>query len=161
MTVNEAIVYNLEVSRSLLHRYLDDLTPQEYLHRPAPKANCAAWLVGHLILSERNFMAAAGVTDLPELPERFEKRFGRQEDAPGAGEFGDVALLRPLFDTHRDRLIDAVRQLSPQKLDEPLANPRPIFRTVGEQLNFAAQHVSMHAGQITIIRRSLGRPPLV
>ena len=33
--------------------------------------------------------------------------------------------------------------------------------TLGELANFMALHATMHAGQITIIRRSLGRPPIV
>ena len=36
-----------------------------------------------------------------------------------------------------------------------------MFATLGEMLNFMALHAAMHAGQITIIRRSLGRPPIV
>jgi hypothetical protein len=67
----------------------------------------------------------------------------------------------PLFNQHRERLIDAVRRATPEQLDKPLENPRPMFKTVGEMANFMALHVAMHAGQITMIRRSLGRPPLM
>jgi uncharacterized damage-inducible protein DinB len=36
-----------------------------------------------------------------------------------------------------------------------------MFSTPGEMLSFMSVHTAMHAGQVTIIRRSLGRPPLV
>jgi hypothetical protein len=36
-----------------------------------------------------------------------------------------------------------------------------MFANVWSVVNFMALHVAMHGGQITIIRRSLGRPPLM
>ena len=160
-TAADAIAYALATTQKLLHRYTADLSPEDYLHRPAPKANCAAWLLGHLILSERRALAHLGVTDLPALPGGFEKRFGRDESAAQACEFGDVTTLRSLFDEHRRRMIDAVRAASPEQLARPLEKPHPMFGTTAEMIHFIAIHATMHAGQITIIRRSLGRPPLI
>ena len=42
-----------------------------------------------------------------------------------------------------------------------MEKPHPMFATIGELANFMALHAAMHAGQVTIIRRSLGRPPIV
>jgi hypothetical protein len=67
----------------------------------------------------------------------------------------------PLFDRHHGLLLEAVRRASADELDKPLEKPFPIAATVGEFINFMSLHVSLHAGQITIIRRSLGRPPVV
>jgi hypothetical protein len=160
-TPQDVIASSLAMSQTLMRRYVADLTPAEYLHRPAPKANCTAWLLGHLVLSERRALAAFGASNLPALPDGFDQRFGRGEDAPQAGDFGDVTLLMPLWDQHRSMLIDAVKRASLDLLNKPLDKPLPIFSNLGEMANFMAQHATMHAGQITIIRRSLGRPPLV
>ena len=161
LTANDIVAHSLSVSKGMMHRYVDDLSPHEMLHRPTEKANCTAWLVGHLVLSERGGLKALGVSDLPPLPDGFEKRFSRDEGCPQASEFGEVSQLMPLFDQHRDRLIDAVRRAAPEQLAKPLEKPHPLFATVGELANFLAQHATLHAGQITIIRRSLGRPPVV
>jgi hypothetical protein len=162
MTPNDAIAKALATSHALLKRYTADLTAQDYLHRPSPTANCAAWTIGHLVLTERRCLGTFGVTDLPPLPDGFDKMFSRDEGCPQASTFGDVSVLMPLFDRHRERLIDAVRRATPQQLDKPLETPRPpMFVNAGEQALFMATHVAMHAGQITLIRRSLGRPPLV
>jgi len=72
-----------------------------------------------------------------------------------------VSTLMPLFDEHRNRLVAAVKAAPPGLLDKPLDKPHPLFSTVGEVATFLALHGAMHAGQITIIRRSLGRPPLI
>jgi hypothetical protein len=160
-TAKEAIVHSLKTSQFLLHRYVDDLKPKELLHRPATAANCAAWTIGHLTLSDRHAAQALGATDLPALPEGFETRFGRAEGAPAALEFGDTSGLMACFETNRNALIRAVEQASPEQLAKPLDRPFPIFRTAGELANFMGTHVAMHSGQITIIRRSLGYPPIV
>jgi hypothetical protein len=131
------------------------------LHRPAAKANCTAWLIGHLTLSDRSALKAFGVKDLPQLPDGFDKRFSRDAGCPEAAEFGDVSVLLTLFDKHRDALIAAVNSATPELLSKPLEKPFPVFKTVGELASFMALHVAMHAGQITIIRRSLGRPLIV
>jgi hypothetical protein len=160
-TPNDVIAHALTASQMLLQRYTADLAPPEYLHRPAERANCAAWTIGHLTLTERRALMQFGVEPLPPLPDGFEHRFSREEGCPQAGEFGDVATLMPLFLAHRAALVEAVRRATPEQLDQPVQKPLPMFRTLGELANFMATHVAMHAGQITIIRRSLGRPPLV
>jgi hypothetical protein len=161
-TANDVLVHSLTASAAQLGRYTADLTPQEYLHRPCAGGNTTAWIIGHLVLTDRNALTRAGAADLPALPDGFEKRFARDAEAARADEFGDVTLLMPLFNQHRQRLIDAARRLSPDALAKPQDKPHPMFATLGEYLNYVAGlHVAMHAGQITIIRRSLGRPPLV
>jgi hypothetical protein len=145
-TPNDVIVSSLSTSQKLLNRYCDDLTPAEYLHRTCPGGNCPAWLIGHLVLTERSALGRAGVTDLPPLPEGFEKRFSRDPEAPKAESFGDISQLLSLFNQHRQLLIDRVKTLSAQALEQPLDKPHPMFANVG---------------QITMVRRSLGRPPIV
>ena len=161
MTINDIIVHSLTVSHMVMNRYTADLTPAEYLHRPAPKANCAAWVIGHLTLSERNALRALGAP-LPELPAGYEHRFSLAEGCPTADEFGDVTVLMPLFNEHRTRLMYAVKRATPEQLATPLEKPRPpVFTTAGDLANFMAVHSAMHAGQLTMIRRSLGRPPIM
>lgn len=161
-TVNDVLVHSLSTSQALLNRYVQDLTPEEYLHRAAPKSNCVAWIIGHLILTERKCLEVAGVTALPQLPEGFEQRFPREVTDTPADDYGDVTTLLPLFNTHRQQLLEAVKSLTPEQLAKPLDKPHPpLFTTVADFLNFMGHHVTMHAGQITLIRRSLGRPPVV
>ena len=156
-----AIAYAITTSQILLDSFLKDLSGEDYLHRPVAGANCAAWIVGHLVLTDRSALGRLGVKDLPALPEGFEQRFARDERAPAAADYGDVSVLRPLWNQHRELLAQAVRNLPDAQFQQPLEQPRPLFKTVGEMAHFMAIHATMHAGQISTIRRSLGRPPLV
>lgn len=158
---NDLIAHALRGSMLMLKRFTEDLKPDEYLHRPTPKANCAAWLIGHLALSDRSVLERLGASDLPELSEGFKQRFSRDAGCPEAGEFGDVARLMPVFESHRNALIATVQRAPRELLDKPVEKPHPMFATLGELANFMALHACVHAGQITIIRRSLGRPPLI
>ena len=160
-TLNSTIEFALTRSHFLYDQFIADLTEAEYLRRPVPGANCVAWLTGHLILTERRALAAAEVADLPPLPEGFEARFGRDEVAAGAQAFGDTTILRPLLAQHRRLLISALRELTPDQLDKPLPNPTTRAGTVGEVIHFMALHMTLHTGQISTIRRSLGKPPVM
>ena len=159
-SANETIAFALTTSQTLFKRFLADLSPSDYLHRPAPKANCAAWIARHLALSDRRVLERIGAP-LPELPEGFGKRFSRDEGCPQAEEFGDVSKVVAVFDEHRNRLIGAVKAMTPEQLDKPMEKPHPLFATVGQMLTFMALHATMHAGQVSTIRRSLGRPPII
>ncbi len=160
-TPNDVLVHNLTATQLMVERFTADLQPAEYLHRPTEKANCAAWTVGHLALSDRHVLKQLGAP-LPPLPDHFdEARFGREEGCPQAGEFGQVTMIVPVFTAHRTRLIEAVRVATEAQLAKPLEKPHPMFSTLGEFISFMSAHTAMHVGQITIIRRSLGRPPLV
>ena len=156
----DTLAFSLEAARMMLNRFTEDLKPEEYLHRPVPKANCAAWTIGHLIMAERRLGSRIGPA-FPEIPAGFERRFAREEGAPQAAEFGDVTILRPLFNAHRDATIAAVKALPIARLLEPVQSMIPTVNTLGELIAFMPLHQVMHVGQITIIRRSLGRPPIV
>ena len=52
-TPPEAIAYSLRSSKLMLHRYVDDLQPEEFQHRPCLGANNASWIVGHLTCVDR------------------------------------------------------------------------------------------------------------
>jgi hypothetical protein len=161
----DTLLYSLEASRLIFNRFTEDLKPSDYLYRPTPKANCVAWLIGHLVMAERRFGQRVDCK-CPSLPDGFDKRFARGDTAPFAEDFGDVSILRPLFNSHRDATIAAVRVFPPSRLNEPITSttPTPVptpFNTIGESILFTCFHQVMHTGQITVIRRCLGRPPIV
>ena len=159
-TPNDFIIHGLIFSQQMLQKFTEDLSPQELLHRPTPKANCAAWLIGHLAVTDRKVLGQFKA-EQPQAIDGFDQRFSRDEGCPQAEEFGDLSVLLPVFHEHRERVIAFVRSASDEALDRPLDMPHPRFKTIGELANFVSLHTMMHAGQISIIRRSLGRPPIV
>ncbi|HQY89835.1 MAG TPA: DinB family protein [Tepidisphaeraceae bacterium] len=161
MTTIENIVYQLEVSNRMLHMFVDDLSSKEMHHRLCADSNCAAWIIGHLVLTDRFLLTKLGANP-PELSSDFEEKYQNEPSATKRSDYGDTSDLMKQMDAHRTMLIEAVKKLDPKKLDEPLEQPRPVFKTFGEFLTFlSGLHFATHIGQITYIRRSLGRPPLI
>jgi hypothetical protein len=157
----DVLVHGLMTSKMMLRFFTEDFKPDEYLHRATEKSNCAAWIIGHLALTDRSVAKSLGATDLPELPAGFDKRFSRDEGCPQASTFGDVGALWPTFEKHRDLLIATVQRASQEQLDQPASRQTPMYKTLCEMIDFISLHTCVHIGQITTIRRSLGRPPLV
>lgn len=158
---NDPIAAAIEASSRMFLGFSEDLKDSDWTHRVCENAVPAAWIIGHLILSCRGMMQRCGMTEFPALPDGFEKRFARDESAPRASDYGDTTLLRPLFQTFHQRAAEFVKTLSPEKLSEKFEKPHPMFSSIGMMLAFMPLHIAMHAGQISTIRRTLGRPPII
>ena len=158
-SINDAFAAGIDNAARVTLMFTEDFKDGDWTYRIVPDGNCAAWLLGHLVMASRMMMSRCGVSGLPLLPEGFETRFARDETAPMAVDFGDTVTLRPLFQQHHDRFAGVARGMSADQLAKPLDHP--MFKSVGQMLSFAPVHIATHAGQISAIRRSLGRKPLV
>jgi hypothetical protein len=55
--------------------------------------------------------------------------------------------------------MQAVRKVPPELLTAPADGRPPFAETRGEAMLFGSLHVALHCGQLSTIRRSLGKPP--
>lgn len=162
MTTLDTLAAGYRMGRQLVHMLTDDLTDAEFAHQPVPGANCAAWVVGHLAVTARRTAERLGATDLPLLTESDVDRYSVTKRPAGAQtELGSKAQLLALFDECFEKLLGALPALPPEALAAPPANRGPFAATFGEAVLFGALHVAMHAGQLSTVRRSLGKPPVV
>ncbi len=162
MTPTDLLAASYRMSAAFLHRMVDDLTPEEFERQPLPGTNCAAWVVGHLALTLRNTLRRFGVTDLPAIPDDVVSKL-KTTKAP-AGEqcgYGDPKALLAVFDTCIERLRAAVRELPAEALTAASDIPVPFPKNRAEAILFGAIHIAMHSGQLSTIRRGLGKPPVV
>jgi DinB superfamily len=162
MTENDLIASAYSMSAQLLHRMVDDLTSDEFLRQPCPGANNAAWVIGHLTNTLRNSLRRLGAIDLPELPAGLAGRFVATKQVAGEQtELGDPKEMLKLFDEFVGRLIVLIRALPADRLTTVPEVRGPFATNFGEALQFGALHIAMHTGQLSTIRRSLGKPPIV
>jgi hypothetical protein len=160
MTPNDVIAGGYRMAKALVHRMTDDLAPAEFFHQPVPGANSAAWVVGHLALTLRRTAERLGATDLPAVPADLADRFAAtKKPAVEQSGLGDPAELMRLFDTCLDRVIERVKAVLADELAG--ASPYPIAANYAEALLFGSLHVAMHSGQLSTLRRSLSKPPVV
>jgi uncharacterized damage-inducible protein DinB len=158
---NDLIAFSLKASQVRFHSYVDDLKPAEFEAQPIPGVNSVAWMLGHLALTDRRIIGLFGA-EVPTLPDGFEAKFKTTKQPAGEQKgLGDPKELLAIFDAHRTKLIETVKAADAAKLNKPMPSPHPLFNTLGEAAAFMAVHYGLHAGQVTVIRRALGYPPLV
>jgi hypothetical protein len=162
MTPNDTIAAGYRMAKMLIHRMVDDLTPAAFAHQPCPGANTAAWLIGHLAVSLRRSAERLGGTDLPPVaPDLIDRFTQTKKPADVQADLGDSKELLNLFDVCIEKMIELSKQLPPEKLAGPSSAPGPFANNLAEGLLFGSLHIAMHSGQLSTIRRSLGKPPVV
>jgi DinB superfamily len=143
-------------------RNMKDITHAESLERPIPDANCANWIVGHLVSSRNQILSLLG---LPPVRSQEEMTHYVRGSAP-LTEPADAIDLRELlsdFAKAQDRIVEALSRIRPEQLAAPLpadANPFRLDNTA-EMLVGLAFHESYHVGQLGILRRALGKEPAI
>lgn len=160
MTAKDVIRHSLELCHSVLKTYLADLTDEDLLVRPVPGANHTAWQLGHLLLCEN------GLKDLgyamPALPEGFAEAYTKETaGSDDRAKFHAKAQYVQWLEEQRAATLAHVDALSDADLDK--AGPeeaRAYAPTVGAMFNAIGIHDMMHAPQITVVRRKLGKPAL-
>jgi hypothetical protein len=156
-----AIRSALQGSQALLGMALGDLSDQDLLVRPVPTANHIAWQLGHVISAEQRMMKTLGGTP-PPLPEGFAEQHKKETAGvdPPKG-FSTKAEYLDLFNKTRAAMIETVGKLSEADLDKPTEGPvARIAPNFGALALLAANHPIMHLGQISVVRRKLGKPVL-
>ena len=162
MTPNELLAAGYRMGLKMLRGMCDDLTEAEFHHQPVPGTNSAAWIVGHLAVVARRTADRLGATELPVLTEDYIAQFSTtkkpaedQRALPGKEE------LLALLDVCVTKLTDALKNLPADALTQPNPAPSRFATNYGEAILFGSLHITMHCGQLSTIRRSLGRPPAV
>ena len=160
MTLLDTRIADLEFARGYTLWLLDG-TPEADWHRTPPgAATSVAWQVGHLAFAEHRLILER-VCGLPEaggvLPTKYFTLFGRGSaagDCPPAGE------LRAALAAVHARGLAQLRARPGLDLGAPPATPHRFCKTVGECLRWCSHHETVHAGQVGLLRRLLGHPPL-
>ena len=162
MDARKAIEFNLDTAVMVVTRYLADLTEEELMHRPHPKANHIKWQLGHLIASDNQMVNRCCEDAIPTLPEGFVEKHSKptsSEDA--AGHFHSKEEYLSLYRSQTKAIKTTLSDLTVEELDRPTPEPMHQYApTVGAALVLIGSHWMMHAGQWAVIRRQLGRDPL-
>jgi hypothetical protein len=163
MNARDAIRIALQATHGMLNSYVSDLSDADLLVRPVPNANHIAWQLGHLISAEVGLLGPVlpGLVPVP-LPPGFKEQHDKATASidPPKGFLTKSEYLN-LFNQAREATIAAVNKLSDADLDKPTSGSMAKFApTLGALLLLQSNHVLMHGGQFTVVRRKLGKPVL-
>ncbi len=122
-----------------------------------------AWQVGHLASSEYRLclerLRPRTAEDESLMPDGFLKMFGR-EALPAAVTGYTAEDIRTIAARVHARVMAELPSYPDGDLDLPPLKPHPLFSTRLAGLRYAPLHDMIHCGQIAMIRRLLGLPPI-
>ncbi len=149
-------------ARSTTIRLLEVLPEDQYLHQPIPEANHALWIVGHLAYADDLFLGSFDVRP-HKLPEKWHTEFFGEGSTPkpDASAYPSVAEVTERFTALRVEIIGWFEGMSAEKLASPLPDDwLEVGPTFMNLMGALACHESLHAGQLTLVRKSLGFAPV-
>ena len=154
----------IEAARTSSLQRLADLREDEWFVMPGGISHIA-WQAGHLAFAEYRMcvvrIRGEGEDDAAILPPEYFTLFGAATTAvadpskyPTPGE-----LIARLQIVHTAAM-ECCRDLTDADLDTPCQKPHPLFNTKLGSLLWCSRHEMMHAGQIGLLRRLLGKKPM-
>lgn len=142
---------------------LADIPDEQMAEQRVENINHPAWIIGHLIYSADGAIGAAGGEKT--LSEEYIKKYAGgskltnvRTDYPGTKD----EILNDL-DARFVKAIELAEKASDEVLARPTPSPRlqPTLPTMRDLLPFLLTvHFSLHLGQLSAWRRTMGLPPL-
>ncbi len=155
----------IEFARNYSLTLLEGLSDDDWYRSPDQVTTHIAWQVGHLAMSEYGLtlFRQRGRADVDSelMSGKFRKLFMRGTEPQRQRELypEPTEILAVLERVHHQMRIELVGFDGPD-LDLPLDPPHAAFATRYGALLFAGDHEMLHAGQIGLLRRLIGKPPL-
>lgn len=159
----EAAVERLQFSRRYTEQFLSDLSDDEWFWSPAEFVTHIAWQVAHLASSQYSLclLRVRGRRDEDEMliPQKFFETF-RIGSNPVAGKENNPPLeeIRRVFAGVHAQVLRELADRTDEEFDVPVDRPHPAFDTLLGAVAYSPQHELVHAGQIALLRRLMGKP---
>jgi hypothetical protein len=157
-------VERMRCARENTQRLMGDFVPDEWFWHPAEFVTHLAWQVGHLAFAQycHCFWWIGGRHAEHEslMPQKFVELFEMGSvPVADATNYPPIDEIQRVFDAVYKRAIREVAQYSDEQLDIPIDPSRP-ERTKLAGLYWNVEHEFLHAGQIGLLRRLMGKPPI-
>lgn len=162
MTRLECALTEIRAARQYTQRLIDDLRDDEWFRQPTEGVTHIAWQVGHLAMAHYRLLLervrGERPTDGALISTEFLTQFGKgSTPSAQAAAYPSMTQIRATFDRLHRQALEELSQLRDEQLDEPPIKGHPLFNTKFGSLCWCARHEMLHAGQIGLVRRLIGR----
>ena len=160
----DIVMRQIEFARNYTMTLLEDLTEEQWYWSPPEYPTTIAWQVGHIAMSEYGltlFRQRGRLTEDRELMSgKYRKLFlrGSEPSVDRTVYPSPTEILEVLDRVHKQMRIEV--PTFEQMLDEESGPPHTAFATKYGALLFASNHEMLHAGQIGMLRRLMGKPAI-
>ena len=161
----ETALANIAFARAYTLRLLDRVPPADWFRMPPGGVTHVAWQVGHLAMAQFRLVMERVRGPRPDdadlMPPDFLRLFLRDSVAnPDPSAYPPADAIRVVFDRVHARVLADLPLIRDADLDGPVLPPHALCRTKIECLHWCSHHEAVHAGQIGLLRRLLGHPPV-
>ena len=155
----------IESARQYMLSLVEDFEPDQWFQMPNGMETHLAWQIGHLAVAEYGLALFRRRGRLPEdrgiMPGVFRKQFSRgtlPDSDPSNHSSGEelLAIMARIHDQVKSELASCKDVDLTDEVDLPYAGEP----TKLGALWFCAHHEMLHAGQIGLLRRALGKTPI-
>jgi roadblock/LC7 domain-containing protein len=160
VSLKETLAAAIQQDLDMIKTHLNDFTDAEWMTRPVPAANHAAWQMAHLAnfdVMVAGVLAPGAKVSKPASLDQCQGAEAAKSDDPK--KFPTKAEVLKVMDEANAIQVAAIKNMSDADFDKPSPEQfRQWAPTVGHLVLLLPAHASMHLGQIQVIRRKLGRP---
>ena len=156
----------IEFARSYTLTLLEDLDDCDWFWTPdEPSITHIAWQVGHLAMAQYGLalfrQRGRQPIDTEIMTSKFRKMFSKGS-TPNVeqSENPPVEEIRNVFDAVHKQVLEELPTFDDAQLDETVDPPHAVFDTKYGALLFCPNHEMLHAGQIGLLRRLMGKDPI-
>ena len=161
----ELALGQLEFARAYTLSLLADIEPQDWFTIPAGCGTHVAWQVGHLAMAEYGLclyrQRGRGEVDASLMSSTFRKAFSRGSiPEPDRAKNPAAEEIRGVFDRVHAQVLREAPSFTAESLAEPVDMPYAAYATKLGSLLFCSHHEMLHAGQLGLLRRLMGKTPV-
>ncbi len=155
----------IEFARQYTLGLLKDIDQAEWFAQPGGTTTHLAWQVGHLAMAEYGLclfrQRGRQPVDMELMSSKFRKTFSRGTTPnPDPARNPNPADILQVFQRVHDQVLEELPGFTDEQLDEPIDPPYAVCATRMGALYFCSHHEMIHAGQIGLLRRLLGKSPV-
>jgi hypothetical protein len=161
----EIAVKQIEFARLYTGSLIADIADDEWFRMPANGVTHVAWQVAHLAMAQYGLclfrIRGRRPDDLRLMSSDFRKRFSKgSAPNPDPAENPSPEEIRGVLATIHQQVLGELAAYVDEDLAAPVDEPHAVFATKLGALYFCSAHEMMHAGQIGLLRRFLGKTPI-
>jgi hypothetical protein len=158
-------IKQIDSARRYTHTLLDGLEDDDWLRMPQGGVTHLAWQMGHLAMAQYMLTMVRMRGKRPEDESLISKPFLRlftkgSRPAADPALYPPIAEIRRVFDAVHARAMEELPLTPAEELEAKVPEPHVAFDTKLGSLFFCAHHEMLHAGQIGLLRRLLGKEPV-
>ncbi len=158
-------VKNIEFARRYTTQLLEDVAPDEWFVKPHGSPTHLAWQMGHLAMAQYGLtmlrIRGKEPSDSEFISNDFLRRFAKgTQPSDQPSDYPPIDEIRQVFDEVHRRALSELVNYTDADLEVKLPEPHAVFDTKLGSIFFCSFHETMHAGQIGLQRRLLGKTPL-